>query len=117
MRMQELKEAIGVEGRTTIFNPAFIREKMKGGASSASIFAETIRNSYGWNVMKPSVLGKDFWDRVYDVYVKDNLKLGIHEFFKQESPAALEEITAVMLETARKGYWKSTEEKLAGVAN
>ena len=117
VRMQELKEAIGVEGRTTIFNPAFIREKMKGGASSASIFAETIRNSYGWNVMKPSVIGKDFWDRVYDVYVKDNLKLGIHEFFKQESPAALEEITAVMLETARKGYWPATEEQLAGVAN
>ena len=54
---------------------------------------------------------------MYDVYVKDNLKLGIHEFFKQESPAALEEITAVMLETARKGYWPATKEQLADVAN
>ncbi|MFR2977640.1 MAG: cobaltochelatase subunit CobN, partial [Segatella copri] len=39
MRMQEVKEAIGIEGRTTIFNPAYIKEKMKGGASSASTFA------------------------------------------------------------------------------
>ena len=54
---------------------------------------------------------------MYDVYVKDYLKLGIHEFFKQESPAALEEITAVMLETARKGYWPASEEQLAGAAN
>ena len=34
-RVQEVKEAIGVEARTTIFNPAFIREHMQGGASSA----------------------------------------------------------------------------------
>ena len=31
VRMQEVKEAIGVESRTTIFNPEYIREKMKGG--------------------------------------------------------------------------------------
>ena len=29
VRMQEVKEAIGVESRTTIFNPNYIREKMK----------------------------------------------------------------------------------------
>ncbi len=29
-RMQEVKEAIGIESRTTIFNPAYIKEKMKG---------------------------------------------------------------------------------------
>lgn len=27
MRVQDLKEAIGVEGRTTLFNPEYIREK------------------------------------------------------------------------------------------
>lgn len=109
VRIQELKEAIGVEGRTTIFNPAYIREKMKGGASSAAVFAETIRNTYGWNVMKPSVIGKEMWERIYDVYVKDGLNLDIHRFFETENPAALEEITAVMLETIRKGYWKATD--------
>ena len=29
-KMQEVKEAIGVESRTTIFNPSYIKEKMKG---------------------------------------------------------------------------------------
>ena len=52
MRMQEVKEAIGIEGRTTIFNPAYIKEKMKGGASSASTFAEIVTNTYGWNVIR-----------------------------------------------------------------
>ena len=59
MRMQEVKEAIGIEGRTTIFNPAYIKEKMKGGASSASTFAEIVTNTYGWNVMKPKAIDKE----------------------------------------------------------
>ena len=51
--MQEVKEAIGVESRTTILNPSYIKEKMKGGAGDASAMADVIRNTYGWNVMKP----------------------------------------------------------------
>lgn len=35
-RMQEVKEAIGIESRTTIFNPAYIKEKMKGEAGAAN---------------------------------------------------------------------------------
>lgn len=30
VRMQEVKEAIGVESRTTILNPNYIKNKMKG---------------------------------------------------------------------------------------
>lgn len=115
MRMQELKEAVGVESRTTILNPAYIREKMKGEASSADEFAEVITNTYGWNVMKPSAIDKELWDNIYDVYVKDRYQLGTKEFFEQKNPAALEEMTAVMLETIRKGMWKATDEQIAGL--
>ena len=66
--------------------------------------------------MKPSVIGNDIWDRIYQVYVKDEFNLGIHRFFEAENPAALQEITAVMLETARKGYWKATEEQLKEIS-
>lgn len=115
VRMQELKEAIGVESRTTIFNPSYIKEKMKGEATTASSIAETIRNTYGWNVMKPSVIDNELWDEIYNVYVKDKFNLGVQEFFEQQSPAALEEITAVMLETIRKGMWKATEQQIADI--
>ncbi|MDR2121937.1 MAG: cobaltochelatase subunit CobN [Flavobacteriaceae bacterium] len=116
-RIQELKEAIGVESRTTIFNPVYIREKMKGGASSAADITEAITNTYGWNVMKPDVIDNELWNQVYDVYIKDKDHLEVKEFFKNVSPAALEEITAVMMETARKGMWKATEEQLKEVAS
>lgn len=115
-RMQELKESIGVESRTTILNPSYIREKMKGEASSAGGFAEIIRNTYGWNVMKPKVIDKELWDDIYEVYVQDKFKLGIQDYFEKQNPAALEEMTAVMLETVRKGMWQASEQQIAGLA-
>ena len=87
--MQEVKEAIGVESRTTIFNPSYIKEKMKGEATSAAGFAEIVRNTYGWNVMKPSVIDNEMWDEIYNVYVKDKFNLGVQDFFEKQSPAAL----------------------------
>lgn len=115
-RMQELKESIGVESRTTLLNPTYIREKMKGEASSAAAFAEAVRNTYGWNVMKPQVVDKELWNDIYDVYVKDKFGLGVQTYFEQQNPAALEEMTAVMLETVRKGLWKASGQQIAELA-
>lgn len=85
--MQEVKEAIGVESRTTIFNPTYIKEKMKGEAGDANTFAEIVQNTYGWNVMKPKAIDKEMWDEIYNVYVKDKFGLGLHEYFEQQNPA------------------------------
>lgn len=116
VRMQEVKEAIGVESRTTLFNPTFIKDKMKGEASSANELAEIVRNTYGWNVMKPDAIDDEMWNEIYDVYVKDKFGLGVKEYFEGQNPAALQEMTAVMMETARKGMWKANESQLQDIA-
>ena len=116
VRMQEVKEAIGVESRTTILNPVYIKEKMKGDAGAASSITEIVQNTYGWNVMKPKAIDQQLWNDIYDVYVKDKYNLGTQGYFEEKNPAALENMTAVMLETARKGYWKATPEQLKDVA-
>ncbi len=116
-RMQEVKEAIGVESRTTILNPAYIKEKMKGGAGDAAGIADVVRNTYGWNVMKPQAIDNELWDNIFDTYITDVNNLGTKDFFTSASPAALEEITAVMLETARKGMWKATPEQISTLAD
>ncbi|MDR0537899.1 MAG: cobaltochelatase subunit CobN [Tannerellaceae bacterium] len=117
VRMQELKEAIGVEARSTVFNPAYIKEVMKGNASSAAQITEVVTNTYGWNVMKPSAIDKEMWDKMYNIYVKDEYQLGTESFFRRENPHALQEITAVMLETVRKGMWPASEQQIADIAD
>lgn len=111
-RMQEIKEAIGIESRTTILNPTFIKEQLKGEASSAGNFVEVIKNTYGWNVMKPSVIDDELWNDIYDVYVEDKFNLDIKNYFESKNPTAIQEITAIMLETNRKGMWKASEEQI-----
>lgn len=115
-KMQEVKEAIGIESRTTILNPTYLKEKMKGGAGDASAIADVVRNTYGWNVMKPEAIDNELWDGIYSTLVEDTHGLGTKRFFTSKSPAAIEEITAVMLESSRKGMWKATPEQLATLA-
>ncbi|MCO5248895.1 MAG: cobaltochelatase subunit CobN [Chitinophagales bacterium] len=116
MRMQELKEAIGTEAQSTIFNPTFIKEMMKGKASSASQIAEIVTNMYGWNSTRPEVIDHQMWDELYDTYIQDKYQLGINNFFQKENPAVIQTTTAVMLETARKGMWDATTQQLAVLA-
>lgn len=115
-RIQEVKEAIGAESRTTIFNPAYIREKMKGDAGAAESFAEAVRNTYGWNVMKPAAVDKELWDEIHEVYIRDKFALGTREYFERKNPAALQEMTAVMLESVRKGLWAASERQVSELA-
>ncbi len=116
MHMQDLKEAIGVESRATVLNPAYVKEALSGGANSVANITEVVTNTYGWNVMKPEVIDKELWDQLYDMYIRDVNNLGVAKSFEGKSPAALEEITAVMLETARKGMWKASPEQLSTLA-
>lgn len=111
-RIQNIKEAIWVEARSTLLNPRYINELAKGSASAAEKLAETFRNTYGWNVMKPGAVDNALWNQLHEVYVKDVNNLGIRSFFERENPFALEEMTAVMLETIRKGYWKASDEQI-----
>ncbi|MCA9405743.1 MAG: cobaltochelatase subunit CobN, partial [Candidatus Omnitrophica bacterium] len=115
-KIQGAKEAIWTEARTTLLNPKYIAALQEGGASSAEVFAETMRDTYGWDVMKPEVIDEELWDGLYDVYVKDVHGLNIEEFFRRENPYALQEMTAVMLEVVRKGYWKPGKEVIKDIA-
>lgn len=112
----ELKRSIGNEARTTILNPTYIAEMVKEGEGAANAIAETIRNTYGWNVMKPNAIDNELWNAIYDTYIKDVNNLGVKEFFYRENPAALQELTAVMLETVRKGMWKASPEQIQTIA-
>ena len=116
VRMQEVKEAIGVESRTTILNPTYIREKMKGGAGDAANIAEVITNTYGWNVMKPDAIDDELWNDIYDTYITDKNGLGVKDFLRQTNPAAVQEMTAVMLETVRKGMWNASPAQIKALA-
>ena len=115
-RVTSFHETLWTEMRTTLLNPKYI-SALQEGSSSAETFAETFRNSFGWNAMKPDGMDDNFWDSLYQVYVEDKHQLQLREFFERENPYALQEMTGVMLETARRGYWQASDEQLQQLAN
>ncbi len=108
--------AIRKEARTTMWNPKYIQGMQREGASAAASLTETVRNMYGWNVMQPSAIDQDMWDETYQVYVEDKHNLDMRQYFESKNPYALQDMTAVMLETARKGYWNPDVEVLQRLA-
>lgn len=111
-RIQNLNDAIAIEMRSTWLNPTFVKERMKGSGSTAQAFGEAFRNIFGWSVTRSSALTSDVYDELYSLYVNDDCQLGITEYFSRVNPTALQEMTATMIESARKGYWHATDEQL-----
>lgn len=114
-KLQDANQAVAVEVRSSLLNPVFISERMKGDATTAQMFGEMFRNVFGWNVMRQSVLNENIYDDLYDIYIEDCYDLGIKEYFDKTNPAAFQEMTATMLESARKGYWKASDAQLKNV--
>jgi cobaltochelatase CobN len=108
--------AIREEARTTLWNPKFIQGMQREGASAAASLTETVRNMYGWNVMQPSAIGRDMWDETYAVLIDDKHDLAMREYFEAKNPYALQNMTSILLETARKGYWAPSDEVLQNLA-
>ena len=115
-KVQEAGEAAMVEARSTVLNPKYIREMMKEGASATGSFAEVFRNTFGWEVMKPDLLEDHLWREYKEVYVDDKLRLDIRAYFEKNNPAALQEMTGIMLEAVRKGYWKADADSVRKIA-
>lgn len=104
-RIETAREALARGLRGKFWNPRWIRELQAEGFSGAVEIAQTATNLFGWQVTKPEVVGSHVWDRVHEVYVEDTLGLGLPDWFEAENPFAYQEVAAVLLESARKGFW------------
>ncbi len=114
-KIQSLKEAVNIEARAKFFNPSYIKGLISGGASSAEVFAELVRNTYGWSVTKNEVIDPTIWDDINDVYINDKYNLKLRDFFETKNPYALQDITSFMLESNRRGFWKPSKEVIKNI--
>lgn len=115
-QVQSLDEAVWMEARSTLLNPKYIQGMQAEGASAAEVFAETFRNTYAWDAMKSSAIDPALWDQLNAVYIDDVNGLGVEAWFREKNPYALQEMTAVMLEVVRKGYWKPDDDVVRKLA-
>ncbi len=108
-KMSTIDEFIGTEFRSRYINPTWIRGMQKEGYAGARAMREFVEYLWGWDATVTEVIDDSMWNETFDVYVNDKHELGMKEFFEKKSPYAFQDITARMLETVRKEYWKADD--------
>ena len=105
--MTSIEKFIGTEFRSRYVNPTWIegmKEEGYAGAGEMRAFTEYL---WGWDATAPEVIDDAKWKETFDVYVEDKHNLAMEQFFETNSPFAYQDMTARMVETIRKGYWKA----------
>lgn len=115
-RMETVREALVRGLRGKFWNPKWIEALKAEGFSGAVEMAQTATNLFGWQVTKPEAVGSGAWQRVHAIYVDDSLGLELPQWFDANNPFAFQEMMAVMLESARKGYWNAQPDTLNSLA-
>ncbi|QKS01191.1 cobaltochelatase subunit CobN [Sphingomonas sp. CL5.1] len=105
--MRTLDEFIGREFRSRYVNPTWIRGMQKEGYAGAGAMREFVEYLWGWKATVPDSIDDRMWQQTYETYVEDSQRLGMKQFFERKSPFAYQDITARMIETIRKDYWKA----------
>ncbi|MBL4884631.1 MAG: cobaltochelatase subunit CobN, partial [Planctomycetaceae bacterium] len=114
--MVNAEDALRKEYRVRLFNRKWIEGMMKEGYAGADQVAVHVSNTMGWKIMRENSVSDDIWEEIVEIYIRDKRNLNIREWFEAENPFAFQEITEILLETVRKGYWEPDEATLLEIA-
>lgn len=112
----DAEHALRREYRVRMFNRKWLEGMMKEGYAGADHIRVLTSNSFGWEVMRPGSVGNDNWNEMKALLVDDKLNLNLREWMENANPYAYQDSLAVMMEAARKGYWKAGPSDLQEVA-
>lgn len=107
--MTGLDKFLGREFRSRYVNPTWIKGMQKEGYAGAGAMREFVEYLWGWDATATEVVDDAMWKETFDTYVEDKQQLGMKRFFEEKSPFAYQDITARMIETIRKDYWKADD--------
>lgn len=117
--ISSLEEVMYKEIASRYDNPDWILGMMGEGYSGARYMSNKfISNLFGWQVTRPSAVGNDLWNRVYDTYFKDKYGIGVTEWLKSGNNAySLISMGGTMLSAIHEGYWNADDATIKDIAN
>lgn len=112
-RVRDFEEVLAANLQSELLNKKWVEGMMRHDYAGAGHVAELVKNTFGWSVTRPESVSQQTWEDIYEVYVRDRYDLGMDEWFERVSPHALQELTATLLEAARKEIWRASKEQVA----
>ena len=110
------EDALRRDFHVRLFNRKWIEGMMKEGYAGADQIAVHVSNAMGWAIMRDGSVSDDVWNEIAAVYVNDKYALSLRQWFEAENPYAFQDMSEVMLESSRKGYWQAEPGLLRRVA-
>ncbi len=104
--MEGARDFIATELNARNWNPQWIGEMQKEGYAGAREMTKAIENLYGWKATAPETVAPEVWQKMYDVYVKDEYNMGIKQFMEHANPAARQALLGRLLEIDRQGTYR-----------
>jgi cobaltochelatase CobN len=105
-KLEDARGFIATELNARNWNPRWIAEMQKEGYSGAREMMKAVEYLYGWQATAAETISPTVWKKMYDVYVADEYKLGMREFFDRSNAAAKQVIVARLLEVDRQGTYR-----------
>lgn len=111
-RVRDFEEVLATNLHSELLNKKWLEGMKSHDYAGAGHITELVKNSFGWSVTRPESISQNTWKDIYEVIVKDRHQLGLEQWFEKVSPHARQEITATLLEAARKGLWQATKAQI-----
>ena len=108
-RIRTLREEIGRVVRARAVNPKWLKGVMRHGYKGAFEMAATVDYLFAFAATTKAVADHHF-DAVYDAYIADP---EVRAFVEDANPAALQEMSARLLEAQERGLWKPRSNQAA----
>ncbi len=112
-----LKEALANEAITRLWNPVYLKAMMKENLSGAVEMKKYVENILGWQITNPEAVPESVWDKTMEVFFEDSLDMELDKFLSESNPYVYQDVTTVLLDAARLGFWSPEKEKLNKLAN
>ena len=110
------EDALARDYRVRLFNRKWIEGMMQEGYAGADQIAIHVSNTMGWKIMREGSVSDDTWNEIAAIYVHDKLGLSLRQWFEAENPFAFQDMSEVLLESKRKGYWNAEPGMLREIA-
>ncbi len=110
------EDALARDYRVRLFNRKWIEGMMREGYAGADQIAVHVANTMGWKIMRDGSVSDDTWNEIAAIYVRDKLGLSLRQWFEAENPFAFQDMSEVLLESQRKGYWNAEPGLLREIA-
>ncbi|WP_395738587.1 cobaltochelatase subunit CobN [Prosthecobacter sp.] len=115
-RVRDFQEVLAANLKSELLNRRWLEGMKSHDYAGAGHITELVKNTFGWSVTRRESITQETWNEVYDVIVKDKHQLGLKEWFERVSPHAIQEISATLLEAARKELWQATPEQVQALS-